>query len=338
MRLLIFLIAGLMIVSEGIGQIKPDFLPEDLQVTEVHDLKCYCKPGIANKFRSKGLSLSYGLNTGGGYEETAEGVFLDTPSNLDKLSQLKFKIKIPVLIKERTKILLGYQYYSEFYQFERVGLDYEATFQNLNNNNLKKNSYSIIVSHSLSEDNYLALRYNYSVNGNYEGWVNFNSKFAVNKVIGIYGFKKSDNFEWGLGLILSKSFRRFNALPFLLYNRNFTPKWGIESVFPANVFLRYNINPSSITAIGMEYGSESFRLLIEDTTPLDYAFNHSELAFVWSLERHLTSWIWTNIKVGFQRNFSSDFESKNINTTTFFAEPKNSLLFRIGIFISPDLE
>jgi len=301
------------------------------------DLKCFCKPGVANKFRAKGLSLSYGINTGGSYEAAGNSSFLDTPSSLNRLSNFEFKIKIPLLLKEQTRVLLGYQYYSEFYEFERVGSDFEATFQNLDNNNLKKNSYSIILSHSLDEDNYLGVRYSYSLNGNYDGWMEFGSRYAIHKLIGIYGFKKSDDFEWGLGLIFSKSFRRTNALPFLLYNRNFSDKWGIESVFPANVFLRYNIDPSSICAIGLEYGSQSFRLSVDDTIPQDYAFNHSELSLVWSLERHLTSWIWANIKLGYQRNFSSDFEARSATTIPFFAAPNDGFFFNFGFFVSPDL-
>jgi len=334
---LLFVLIGLLITINGFSQIKPSFFPEDVHVVGEQDLKCYCKPGVANKFRSKGLSLSYGINTGGEYEGSGNSVFLDTPSSLNRLSHVEFKIKIPILIKERTRLLLGYQYYSEFYEFERVGLDYETTFQNLNNENLKKNSYSIIFSHSLDEDNYLGIRYSYSLNGNYDGWMEFGSRYAIHKLIGIYGFKKSDDFEWGVGLIFSESFRRTSALPFLLYNRNFSTQWGIESVFPANIFLRYNIDPSSITAIGLEYGSQSFRLSVEDINPQDYAFNHSELSLVWSLERHLTSWIWANIKLGYQQNFSSDFESKITGTNSFFAAPQNAFFFHFGFFLSPDL-
>ena len=337
MRYLFLFIFSLTIV-EGFSQLKPSFFPEDIiQPADEHDLKCYCKPGVANRIRSKGLSLSYGFNTGGGYESAGDSTFMDIPSSLDRLTQVEFKIKIPVILKERTKVLLGYQYYSEFYQFDLVGPDYESTFQSLDNNNLKKNSFSAILTHSLSEDNYLVLRYNYSSNGNYEGLLNFDGRNSINKLIGLYGFKKSDHFEWGIGLILSKSFRRTNVLPFLLYNRNFSPKWGIESVFPANIFFRYNFNPSTISAIGIEYGSQSFRLDVDDTIPLDYAFNHSELSFVWNIERHLTSWIWVNAKIGFQKNFSSDFESRSVNTIDFFAEPKNSLFVQFGLFVSPDL-
>lgn len=337
MRHILILLIGSLLTIDGFSQIKPSFFPEDVHLVGEQDLKCYCKPGVVNKFRSKGLSLNYGINTGGGYEAAGNSLFMDTPSSLDRLNHLEFKIKIPILIKDRTRVLLGYQYYSEFYQFDRIGLDYEAAFQNLDNNNLKKNSYGLIISHSLDEDNYLGFRYNYSSNGNYDGWMDFAGKYAIHKLVGIYGFKKTDDFEWGIGLIISKSFRRTSALPFLLYNKNFSPKWGIESVFPANVFLRHNIDPSTIAAVGLEYGSQSFRLSVDDIIPQDYAFNHSELSLVWSIERHLTSWVWANIKLGLQRNFSSDFESKIADTASFFAEPKNGVMFQFGFFISPDL-
>jgi len=145
MRYLFLLVFFLLTNIDVFSQIKPSFFPEDIiQVHDEEDIKCYCKPGVANKSRSRGLSLSYGFNTGGGYESAGDSTFLDTPSSLDRISNVEFKIKIPLLIKERTKILLGYQYYSEFYEFDLVGVDYESTFQSLDNNNLKKNSFRIL--------------------------------------------------------------------------------------------------------------------------------------------------------------------------------------------------
>jgi len=69
MRYLFLIIVCSLTLIDGFSQIKPSFFPEDIiHLSEEEDLKCYCKPGVANKIRSRGLSLAYGFNTGGGYE------------------------------------------------------------------------------------------------------------------------------------------------------------------------------------------------------------------------------------------------------------------------------
>lgn len=321
------------------SQIKPDFFPEDI-LTEDFTAKCYCKPGVLNKTRAKGLWLSYGTVRSGNYEGEKSTIFTNPLSSLNNLNHFALKLKVPVLLKERTKILLGYSYFYESYHFNTIGLDFSETFQSLDNDRLKGNGYSLIVSHVLNEKNYLGFRYKYGVNGNYSKWTNFDSRYAIHSFMGLYGIKKTATFEWGIGLLFSSSFRRTSGLPFLLYNRTFNDKWGIESMFPANFFLRYNVGPLAIATFGLEYNSKSYRLDVESTTngPLDYAFNHSELLLSANLEKHLSSWIWANVKVGYQQNFSSDFEPKSDGTSFFQAEPKNGLYLQIGIFVSPELD
>jgi len=332
------LLFGLLLLQNANSQIKPEFFPEDI-LNNTQDVICYCKPGLTAQSRAKGVSISYGLVGSGNYIAEEPTTFTGVGSTLNKLSHIEFKLKIPVLLKERTKVLLSYKYFSEFYDFQQIGVDFSETFQNLNTNNLKSNQYGLILSHSVNERNYFALQYKYAANGNYTGWTDLDSRYAIHKLIGVYGFKKSEDFEWGIGLSFSKSFRRTNIIPFLLYNRNFNEKWGLEALFPANIFLRCNLDPRTIALLGIEYSSQSFRLGIEDTPsdPLDYAFNHAEILFSISLERHITSWIWWNLQAGYQQNFSSDFESKSQVSPFFQADPANGFFLRIGVFVSPDL-
>ncbi len=339
MRLL-FLGVLLSVVVNAESQTKPVFFPEDILIEDFEG-KCYCKPGVANKSRSKGLSITYGLGNSGNYE--AEGntpTFSEPLSSLNRLSFLEFKLKLPLILKERTKLLLGYKYYTEYYDFDTNGIDFSETFRTLDNQTLKSNNYSLILSHSISEKNYLLLSYKYATNGNYTGWTNFDSKYAIHSLFGMYGIKKTDDFEWGVGLFFTSSFRQTGGFPFILYNRNFSEKWGIESMFPANLFLRRNFGQKTIGNVGIEYQSKSFRLDVQDPilNELDYAFNHAEFLLSTNWERHLTSWVWANFRVGYQLNFSSEFQGKSPQTIDFEADPKGGLFFNIGIFISPDFD
>jgi len=275
------------------GQLKPDFFPEDITI-ESHQGVCYCEPGVVNKSRSKGLVINYGVFGSGNYLPETSNSTNFTSSNLNAFNQFEFKLKVPIILKERTKVLLGYSYYIENYNFTEITESFSETINTLDNNTLKSNGISALVSHSINEENYLILRYKYSLNGNYDGFLEIDNRYAINNFMGLYGFKKNDLFEWGIGLLFSHSFRRTSALPFFLYNRTFNERWGIESGFPANFFLRYNLDPLTITALGIEYSSKSFRLDVVDSTGdlLDFAYNHAEILLSLSVERHLSSWIW----------------------------------------------
>ena len=318
------------------ARIKPDFFPEDV-TTEGGELRCYCKPGIQNKSRSKGLELSYGYFGGGRFKP--EDTLLTPPlTEFRNLSYLKFDLKAPVINKENFKVLLSFSYFSELYDFKRFGPDFGSTFRELNDSDLKSSSLGLILSKSLDEFHYLAFRFKLAANGNYNGLGRFfEDRYAIYKFYGIYAIKPNEDFEWGFGLAYSKSFRRNNFVPFLLFNRNFNEKWGMEAVLPANAFLRYNLGAGDILLFGVEYDSQSYRLIVPNTglDNYDFAINHSEFLVSMRIEHQFANWIWGNFKAGYRFNFSTDFEAKAPGTTPFNVEQSNAMFFQFGFFLSP---
>ncbi|MFT5763713.1 MAG: hypothetical protein ACI8VT_002237 [Saprospiraceae bacterium] len=319
------------------AQTKPDFFPEDLNLESSEgQIRCYCKPGVRYNSPSRGLELSYGLISAGTYEPENGSDLIRPYSAFDRWQQFEANLKVPLILKEDFKMLLGYKYYSEAFSFSHIGVDFNQVFQNLDNQTLKKNAFSLIINKALNEKNYLLFRARYLSNGNYKGWLKLGGDYAIYNFVGLYAFKPNEDLEWGIGVNVSRSFRRTAALPFLVYNKTFNRKWGIESVFPAFVFGRYNFNTNNILLFGFEYNSDSYRMKFEDEfqQSFDYAFNHSELISAVRLEHRFADWVWANLKVGYQTNFSSDFESKSTEPS-FFVEPTDGLYFHFGIFISP---
>lgn len=318
------------------AQAKPGFFPEDV-TTEGGQLQCFCKPGVQNKSRSKGLELSYGYFGGGKFK--AEDTLLSPPlTEFRNLSYLKFELKAPLVNKESLKLLLSYSYFSELYDFKRFGPDFGQAFRELNDSDLKSSSLGLILSRPLGEFHYLAFRFRLSVNGNYNGMGRFfEDRYSIYKFYGIYGIKPSDDFEWGIGLAFSKSFRRNSLVPFLMYNRNFSDKWGIEAVFPANVFMRHNLGHGDILLFGVEYDSQSYRISVPNPSAenFDFAMNHSEFLTSMRVEHRFAPWVWGSLKAGYRVNFRTDFDAKSPGTTTFNVEQSNSLFFQVGFFLSP---
>lgn len=321
------------------AQVKPDLFPEDLIENEI-ETQCYCTPGVYNKSKSRGIVLAYGWMQGGTFNEQ-DFPFTSQLSTYDRLESLEFKIKAPILLRDNFKLLIGYQHFSEFFSFQNVGTDFNPVFNELSKERLKSNSISLIVSKPLDETRYLAFRFKYTSSGDYNNLFSFDHRFAIYKFLGLYAIKPHEDLEWGIGLALSKSFRRNNVLPFVLFNKNFNKHWGIESVLPGMIFGRYNINKANYLLFGAEYNSESYRIDINDNnnpTLLDYAYNHSEIILSNKWDHRFTPWVWGSIKVGYQFNFSSEFEAKNMVTAGFNTNPTGSPFFNISIFISPPSE
>lgn len=325
----------LLLAQNIFAQLKPDFFPEDVSPEGI-EVRCFCKPGVQNKSRSKGLEVSYG-RLGKGTFKDEEGKFTAPLSEYKSWQRLKVSLKVPVVNKDNLKVLLGYKYRSESFDVSRFGGDFTEAFQGLDASNLKNVSLSAYITKPLNEKSYLAFRIRYTASGNYSGLMDFGSDYAIYKGLAFFGIKPSEDFEWGLGLNVSSSFRRTTVLPFFVYNRNFNERWGIESALPGYVLGRYNLGEKSILLFGFEYNSDSYRMKVNQTSNgvIDYALNHSEVHGLLRLEQQIAPWIWGNVKAGYQLNFSSDFESKSVNTTSFQVEPTDGFFFQIGVFISP---
>lgn len=325
-----------MLLSQYIfAQSKPDFLPEDISGKE-SELRCYCKPGVQNKSRSKGLEISYSW-LGNGTFKDEEGKFTAPLSQYKNWQQLEINLKVPVVNKDNFKLLLGYKYRSESFDVNRLGGDFTETFQNLDSRDLKNSSLSAYVTKPLNETKYLAFRLRYTASGNYSGIMDFGSNYAIYKMMALFGVKPDEDFEWGIGIGINSSFRQTTVLPLFMYNRNFSERWGIETALPGFVFGRYNLSKKSLLLFGVEYNSESYRMGVNLTSSpaLDYALNHSEVLGLLRIEQQIAPWVWGNVKAGYQWNFSADFESKSVNTTPFQVEPSDGLFLQVGVFISP---
>lgn len=320
------------------GQVKPDYFPEDVDSNAGNaEIRCFCKPGVRDKSRSKGLEISYGI-VGKGHYLPEEKPFTPPFSAYTRWQNLEVDLKAPIINRPGWKALIGYRYITESARFRAFGADYRETFVTLDQKRLKSNTLSLLLSKIIDEKHYFILRLRNSANGNYSGLQFFNPRYNILKAAAMFGIKRHEDFEWGIGLNYSSGFRnRFTLLPFLLYNRNFNRKWGIESAFPAFVFVRYNLTPLTIALAGVEYSSHSYRLAVDagQAEVFDYAYNHSEILASVRLERQIVPWIWTQIKVGYQYNLSSDFEAKNSISPAFQVEPTNAPFLNISLFLSP---
>lgn len=321
------------------AQVVPDVLGQD--VVEAANIDCFCKPGIRNSSRSRGLEIAYQF-TGRSVFEEEEQPLLPPLSEMEHLNRLILKLKVPVLLKDDLKILIGTSYRPETYNISKIGTDYQSEINHLNEEVFKSTSFSTIVAKSIDSTHYTVFRLKVRFNGDYDGFVNFDKRYTIFTFYGAYGFKPSDDLEWGVGISASTGFRRkFIALPFFVYNRNFNTQWGIEAMLPALIKIRYNHSPTTIFTGGINYSSRTYSIgvdqdpLIENDPLSDYHFRHAELQGGIELEQQIVPWVWLNVKAGYQKNFTTEFEGINGNSNDFLLSPTSSPFFRIGLFVSP---
>lgn len=299
-----------------------------------------CDPGVDNKSRGRGFEISYHYFGGGPVNGSSDlgGVL---PRELDYVQRLNVKLKIPLLNKPGFKLLLGYDYQPETYAFGNSQLlsKESSYFSTIDTRTLNSNGFGVYFLKPIDDRTYVGGRLKMRLNGDYTGWVNFDQRYAAYNATFLYGVKKSDDFEWGIGAALSHNFRRTLALPFIMYNRNFSDKWGLEAVFPAQIQGRYNLDRSTILLFGYEFNSNSYSVDMPGRTPEEvssiYHFNHSEIQTGISLERRVAPWIWLNAKVGYQWNFNTRLEATQSGQTSFELRPGNAPYLKLGFFLSP---
>ncbi len=332
--------ATLFLLIEVASQSKPIFIPDQVDNSQELYLKCYCKPGVDNQSRSRGIDVEYQLNSTQFYGNTDEFTFQSPRSKLKYSSELEIKAKVPILNRPGLKLLIGYNYTQEKYSFDEIGIDYSLAFDLLNNNLLKSNAFSIYFSKSLNEKNYLAFRARLLYNGNYDGLVKFRSRYAYYNFIGFLGTKVNDNFEWGIGVSYGSNVDGDDqVIPLFLFNKNFSQKWGIEAVLPSFIFFRNNINSSAMMFYGVEIKGQNYAFDLPNTITPDehyFIFDHSKVQLVTNLEYKLREWVWLNVKVGYSVAFNTSFESiREEIFTSFETDPTNHPFFKVGLFISP---
>lgn len=334
MRLVAILLTliGFLPVS-AYGQDRPIFMPEDIDGSNLR-LKCLCKPGVVNKSRSRGLELSY-VHTSASNLGEEDGFPLTQPLSRLRLQNFNFKLKVPIINKEGFKVIFGTFYRPEHYDFTKIGSDYNEVFQKINGRNLKSTGFDGLILKSWNETMYTSVRVRTSFNGDYESLVDFDDRYAVYGVSALMGFKKRADKEMGVGITFSKSFRNTIVLPFFLYNHTFNDKWGIEAILPALASVRHNLSNKSIMLAGMRYNSRSYSIGKNDDPLGIFNLNHSEIIFRVSLEQNIHPWVWLDFSLGYQYNFSTDFEANGESLSSFQVEPGSSPIFKIGVFVSP---
>ena len=162
----------------------------------------------------------------------------------------------------------------------------------------------------------------------------------VYRASAVLGVKRNEDTELGFGITLNDNFKRYTVLPFVLYNHNFSDKWGLETLLPIRFKLRHNMNEKNLLSLAAEYWSSAYSLDLQlpgETAPQNYIFKSAAAQFFVEWETNkLSSWTWFAFRGGYSYNFNSKFVLPGTrNGGRIDAFPSNSVFVSATFFLAP---
>jgi len=292
----------------------------------------FCKPGVLNKSPGKGLLLDYRYQPNFTFQSD------EVPaSKVDNDIRINSKLKIPLVIKPGFKLLIGFRYQIENFNFEPSDANNSPLFSSIDGKDLKTTGAAIYISKPLNEHLYTSFRFGVSYAGDYSRFSTAQDRYATYRAVGILGIKKREDFEYGFGLMYSKSFRNVIALPFGFLNRTFNSKWGIEFAIPLSFKLRRDFKDGSLLMFGPQFASRSYSIDVQqsDTETVDiFHFRRAGVETMLTYQQRIKGWFWVEANVGYLANLKAKVKDTSINRETKLNQ-SNSVFGSIGIFLSP---
>ncbi len=292
----------------------------------------FCKPGVLHKSPGKGLLLDYRVQPNFTFKNK------DIPTaTIENNIRFNSKLKIPIIIKPGFKLLIGFRYMTEQYDFDPSDVGNSSLYESINGQSLKTTGAAIYISKPLNDRFYTSFRLGVTYSGNYSTFATSKDRFATYRGVGVFGIKKSKNFEYGFGLMYSKSFRRLNILPFGFLNRTYNDRWGIEFAIPLSFKLRRNFRDGSLLLFGPQFASRSYSLDVQNVEEQSvdiFHFRRAGVETTLTFQQRIKGWLWMEANVGYAVNLKVDVDNTTTNTETKLTQ-SNGVFGSIGIFLSP---
>lgn len=310
------------------------------------DMPDEATPGVVGDRKGKAIEVNYNMFPAFKVKSVSKYAGIDdAEAEFKQAKSLEFKLKVPVVLKPRTKIIAGIKYRYEEYEFKNPeSLDFPL-YENLEDKHLNALSLDFYLVQSLKNYHFFLSKVGLQLNGDFsdDSPLPF-TRFIKYTASGLYGWKKDSYNAYGFGVYLSYTFGRPRIYPAFLWNKSISPKWGIEALLPANFYLKRHFSEKSILLGGFDVDGDSYHIII-DSPPLNtiktLELRRSDVRLLLTYEQEIYDFLWFGISGGYRFNinfnlsenndFSNDFILKNdiqnspFITLSLFAVPPKSL-------------
>jgi hypothetical protein len=308
----------------------------------------YCNPRVNGIPPPTGISLSY---------ERVMDYRIQTTSNVDYLEdgegevnynrRIKFKLKVPIINKDRFKLTYGFHYSHEEFRFEKPEELKYSLYKSLENKPLKSLGNNLYFMFPQKNNTFYAFQVNFHLNGDYYRSDMNLTDFLKISAGPIWGKKPNDNVMYGFGFAYSYTFGDPSITPLIAYYQTFNDHWGIEAMLPLEAKLRYNMNKKSIWYLGAEARGASYNIGLDDPAlqhKRSVELRHSEIKFKFSLEQEIYDFLWLSLQAGYRYNLNFNLAESNHNrsATNFFereyiaeSQLEDAFFFNVSLNIKP---
>lgn len=257
-----------------------------------------------------------------------------TETHVNSFGGLRVGLNTPIISKSNFILNLGLTFWNT--QVSVQNPERSAFFQRINSMN--STGINLTAFKPLNDKQFLIFQANTDLSGNYGNLDGQTSKALTYSGTAIYGWKKNDNFMWGIGITRTYRAGQLLHIPVILYNRTFNPKWGIETTFPAKLNVRRNFSPTSYLLLGYEIEGNTFYL--GQINASDVYLRRGEMKPRVTFETKLTGFVWLSAQAGLRYNWRFDaYNTQNpvTNESRVFSNTLgNPLYFNVSLnFVSP---
>ncbi|MCJ8165478.1 DUF6268 family outer membrane beta-barrel protein [Pontibacter sp. E15-1] len=280
---------------------------QDSKVEEISDVIDYASPAVRGMGKPRGLVIGYERLPQFDIDSKSDDPRLGNGSaHVRRNNKFFVRALAPLVNKPQTKVILGFDYKLEEFNFDNVTPSSYPPYSYLEDKDLKSIGLQLAYLHSMDDRRFYLIRVKGELNGDYTHDDISIADYLKTTVDLAYGWKKSPDYAIGVGAQLGYTFGRKNVYPGILYNRNFTPEWGVESIFPANIRVRYNANEKTLFYAGYRLEGASYNLFV-DEGPLaqykDLELRRTDIKALARMEREVYDFLWFAVEGGFRQYY-----------------------------------
>ncbi len=274
---------------------------------DIGDVIEYASPGVRGMGKPRGVVVSYErLPQFDIDSESDDSRIGDGSAHVRRNNKFFIRALAPLVNRPQTKVIIGFDYNLEEFNFDNVTPSSYPLYSYLEDKDLKSIGLQLAYLHSIDERRFYLFRVKGELNGDYTH-DNINITDYLKTTIDLaYGWKKSPDYAIGIGAQLGYTYGRKNVYPGMLYNRTYNPKWGVESIFPANTRVRYNANEKTLFYAGYRLEGASYNLFA-DEGPLaqykDLELRRTDIKALARMEREVYDFLWFAVEGGFRQYY-----------------------------------
>ena len=340
-KLIYLLLLGLLTTGyTTFGQTNPSYGDINADSTAgKRKTKEYANPSVTGMAKSKGIVFKYeGQPEFGIKSYSANPAIGNHQADIKSHNRFDLKVYVPILNRPHFKLVYGFNYFFEEFDFEATPPPY-SFYTNIEERNLKTIGSQLVLLRPINYKNYIVFRLKGDLNGDYaSNQVSF-GKYLKSTLEGIYGWKRSEHLAFGVGVQLGYTFGRQSIYPVFLYNRTYNPKWGIELLLPARAQVRYNASEKSILygGIGLDGASYNININPEITGFRALELRRSEARARVRWEREIYDFLWFGLEAGYRVNIQFNaFDGEDRKANRLIKNHlKDASLFSAEIFLVP---